>query len=361
MRKTKIVYLILALLVAVSAIISCGDNSGNEPPSENNKVQITFVTSTGMEIGTSVVNKGDSVRYPNPPMIPGMTFEGWDKQIFSATENTTITAIYVPFNQNDDGGKGEMVLVSFFDINGNIIFSERIMTGERLEYIPQAPQIEGKRFMGWSETPDIITEELNIYPIYEDLVSYEVSFYDYDGRWIETVTAYENKSVTPPSLERRGYDLIGWSQDLTCINSSLEVYPIYQLITQSNVLDISNKISKDGTCTLTFTIKGNVCLAGMQGDISVPNNFTIEEFTALDDGLAARQQGNKISFVFTSVSGENITSEVNLFSITLRCTDNTYFARMGVNISMAFDEDFNSVGLGGILGNEFFTGIRPKS
>ncbi len=361
MRKLKSLYLILALLLALTTVVSCGGDSSSEQPNENNTVQITFVASNGMEIGKSVLNKGERVSYPTPPIIPGMTFDGWDKMVSTATENTTIVAIYVPSVQEDDKGEREEALVQFFDINGQVIFSENVRKGGTLSFIPTAPQVEGKNFIGWSEELGIIRESLNVYPIYEELVSYEVSFYDYDGRWLETVIAYENKSVIPPEIERRGYDLIGWSQDLTSVNSDLEVYPIYQLQLQSNVFDISNKINDNGTCTLTFSVKGSVCFAGTQGKITVPKNFVIEEIEKLDDGLATRQQGNDISFVFTSVSGKNITSETELMSITVRCTDNTYFARLGVSISMVFDEEFNPLGFGAVLGGEFYASIRPKS
>ncbi|MCK9537109.1 MAG: family 10 glycosylhydrolase, partial [Bacilli bacterium] len=58
---------------------------------------------------------------------------------------------------------------------------------------------------------------------------YCVTFKNEDGTIITVKGVTPGGSVTPPAVAKEGYDLIGWSEDLSEVNSDIEVYPIFQI------------------------------------------------------------------------------------------------------------------------------------
>lgn len=58
---------------------------------------------------------------------------------------------------------------------------------------------------------------------------FTVIFKNENNSVIDVKTVKPGESVTPPAIIKEGYDLVGWSEDLSSVNSDLVVYPIFAI------------------------------------------------------------------------------------------------------------------------------------
>jgi thiol-disulfide isomerase/thioredoxin len=94
----------------------------------------------------------------------------------------------------------------------------------------EVPQVEGYSFSGWSpSTPPYVIGPTTITANYIPS-NFFVKFYDsIDGTLIKTKTVPYGSPVEPPTPPvHPGYVFVGWDHDLSCITENLNVYTIYE-------------------------------------------------------------------------------------------------------------------------------------
>lgn len=116
--------------------------------------------------------------------------------------------------------------VTFKDINGNILKESETYYGGTVT-APTAPEVEGKKFIGWSKDFSSVKSDLDIYPKYNDS-TYTVKFYNYDGNILKTEEVAYNGSATPPECLQDGFVFDKWDTDYTNVKYDLDIYPIFK-------------------------------------------------------------------------------------------------------------------------------------
>ena len=184
-------------------------------------VSVTFVNSVNGEVIEIIeVKKGDSLTYPNEPIIEGYEFIGWDKELSSFESDSTITAYYEALKYT----------VKFYH-NNAVIDTQEVSYGDAA-VAPNDPNPPiGKYFAGWDYDINCIKEDITINPIFKDL-EYLVKFYDIDGNIIsEQTVLYGKKAEAPDAPVLNDYQFVGWDTVYTNVKENLEIKPIYELLT----------------------------------------------------------------------------------------------------------------------------------
>lgn len=214
--------------------------SGTNTLGEGAKIETTFKVVfkdwDGTVLKETTVGYGASVTPPTPNGKTGSTFVGWSRDITNITSDLEVVAKY---NDSD-------YTVKFYDVNGNVIKTENV------KYLSDAtapdPTVEGYDFVSWSEDFKKVKYDLDIYP------KYNIKHYNVVFKYINPLTekelildeqtiAYKESAIAPKYEEFVGYTFAGWSEDITSITKTLEVYakyePIYFTVTFINDEDDS--------------------------------------------------------------------------------------------------------------------------
>lgn len=118
--------------------------------------------------------------------------------------------------------------VTFVDYDGTILKTEIVEHGKQAT-APADPQREHYVFTGWDTTYSDITTNVTIRAMYEP-AQYTVTFVSWDGQVLKTETVTYTESATAPDApEREGYDFSHWSHDYTSVSSDLTVTAVYTL------------------------------------------------------------------------------------------------------------------------------------
>ena len=134
--------------------------------------------------------------------------------------------------------------VQFYDNDGNPLGSEQLVEDGTDAVPPEAPKINGMKFVRWRPSYQDVSSDLMIFPVYindtEDPISgnnadknkeFTVTFYNYDGSMKISVqkVKYGESATTPASIpERDGYTFTGWLPEYNNVVSDLDVYPQYK-------------------------------------------------------------------------------------------------------------------------------------
>lgn len=99
--------------------------------------------------------------------------------------------------------------VSFYDMNGKLINSQQVTQGENA-VVPDAPEIEGYTFIGWDNDTTKVNAARNVNAIYQKK-SYSVVFVDWETDFI-SMERYEHGDLIsiPSTAEVEGKTLINW-------------------------------------------------------------------------------------------------------------------------------------------------------
>ena len=117
---------------------------------------VTFLDKDGNLIEEQYVVKGEGAVAPEAPEVEGYTFTGWDKDFSAVKEDMVITAQYAI----------NTYTVRFLDINGELL-DEQTVNWNEAATAPEAPEVEGYTFTGWSEYFDHVTCDIDVYALYE--------------------------------------------------------------------------------------------------------------------------------------------------------------------------------------------------
>ncbi len=178
--------------------------------------KIAFFDKDGEEIFSSEYGHTESIELPTAPEVDGYTFVGWSDgeseelitDNFVAITDVTLTAVYEEIKYT----------VTFLDEDGNEISSLEYTQNSIVE-LPDAPEIDGYMFVGWSdgESEELITDnfaaitDVTLTAVYEE-IKYTVAFLDEDGNEISSAEYGHNSTVElPDAPEVNGYTFIGWS------------------------------------------------------------------------------------------------------------------------------------------------------
>ena len=117
--------------------------------------------------------------------------------------------------------------VTFFDKEGNEIKTLDVEDGKSA-VAPDAPEVEGYKFVKWDTDFSAVTEDLNIHPVYE-LLTFTVTFLDLEGKTIGTpqTVAYGTAANAPDAPEVEDFYFKEWDKDFSHVTSDLTVKAVY--------------------------------------------------------------------------------------------------------------------------------------
>ena len=165
------------------------------------KVTITFM-SLDEVVETKTYNYGDEIKAPTVRR-EGYTFTGWSpKYVGVAKNDTTYTANW----------RVNTYRIKFIDHNGNVISNKTYTYGSMVEE-PVKPNRTGYIFAGWSPSVEKVCTGNAEYKATYRIMTYTVSFVDYDGKEISKNTyTYGDAVVVPDSPTRDGFQFTGWDR-----------------------------------------------------------------------------------------------------------------------------------------------------
>ena len=221
-----------------------------------NQYTVTFQDYDGTVLDTQSVDYGSGAIEPTQPTRAGdaehsYTFDHWDVAFNYITGDLTVTAVYTE--------SINVYTVAFYDYDGTLIISENVSYGSDAP-APAAPYRESDAtnaftFIGWDADLTNITSDLDVHALYMPVPlgqTYEVNFYDGDGKLIDTQVVNHGEDATAPTTvptkeedAQYTYTFHSWNQPLTNIDKNMDIYPIFE------------ETSKEYTVTF-YDAEGNV-------------------------------------------------------------------------------------------------------
>lgn len=126
--------------------------------------------------------------------------------------------------------------VIFWGMDGSIIEEQEVLIGTDA-VAPEAPEVEGYRFTGWSPSDFTkVSRNMDITAQYEkkdsDEYKYTVRFFDWDGTEIADPQRVEKggNAISPIEPTREGYRFTGWYPALTNITKDTDAVAQYEWI-----------------------------------------------------------------------------------------------------------------------------------
>ena len=186
---------------------------------------VVFKNYNGDVLSTNTYHYGDTVVVPSAPSKPAdetyiYAFIGWDKTVTTCEGNATYTAKFASTNVE--------YTVVFKNADGTVLSTKTYHYGDEV-VIPNTPTKAADNtytytFAGWDkEVVDCVadaTYTATYTPVY---INYTITFTDYDGRTITTVTYHYGDTIesianpTRASDETYTYTFNGWNKELgTC-------------------------------------------------------------------------------------------------------------------------------------------------
>ena len=190
-----------------------------KPIVEKQKFTVKFLDEKGNLLKEENVEYNSSATPPTAPTKEHFVFKEWNKNFENVKENLEISPIY----------EQTIFSVKFIDADGNLIYEQFVNRGEAA-IAPTVKEIEGYKFVNWSEDFSNVTSNLEVKAIY--LVNfYNVKFYDKDNNVLdEQVVAHGESAHNVEAPEVEGFKFVKWDKDWTVVKSSLHIYPIYEEI-----------------------------------------------------------------------------------------------------------------------------------
>lgn len=184
---------------------------------EINKYTVKFLDYENAVLQEHVIEHGNPATCPTLQERMGYTFLSWSHEFDNITKDLEITPIY-QINE---------YIVKFINYDGDVVKTQKINYNQTATS-PLLQTRKGYTFIGWDKEFSEITENLDVYAIYE-INKYNVKFFDFDKNEITCEVVEYSKGATPPILDdKEGYTFIGWDQEFDFITKDIEVNPIYK-------------------------------------------------------------------------------------------------------------------------------------
>lgn len=183
---------------------------------EKKQYTITFVDSFGTTIESTTYDYLDDIVYPTPQEILGYTFIGYDDTTKQVKEDMTITLQYQKC----------MYHIRFINSFGDVI-EEKEVAYQDIPIYPDAPQIEGYTFTGFSQNLGQVTADQDIILYYEKK-TYTLTFMTEFGEEIETATfPYQGEIIYPIAPSIVGYQFDYWDSEEKVVTENITITAYY--------------------------------------------------------------------------------------------------------------------------------------
>ena len=205
-----------------------------------NKYTVTFKDGEKVLETFPNVTHGSAVTAPEVPKKDGKTFKGWDKDFSKVTSDLTINAVY----------DVDTFTVTFKD-------GEKVLETQTVEYesaatAPDTARLsppEGMHFAKWDKDFSKVTEDMEVFAVYE-LNEYTVIFKNGDTT-IKTETVKHGFAATQPNVfDSATEKFVGWDKPFDKVTSDLIVNAKFE--TKKFTLTF---INFDGTTVYTEEVK----------------------------------------------------------------------------------------------------------
>ena len=118
--------------------------------------------------------------------------------------------------------------VTFVDWDGTVLKTQTVESGSSAT-APSNPSREGYNFTGWDKDATNITSDIIVTAQYSAIM-YIVTFVDWDGTVLKTEEVAYGSAAIAPAVNRYGYELTGWSVDFSNVTSNITTTAMYVTI-----------------------------------------------------------------------------------------------------------------------------------
>ena len=264
-----------------SLTFHCEENSAAKRYAELNNIRVTdkeieiyckvhFWSRDNELLDTQEVKAGEDAVPPEPPVIEGYEFTGWNPDYHGISRDIDITATY----EKEDPDKKKFT-VTFLDYDESFLASVKVLPGETAE-APADPVREGYQFSGW--VPSITNVTGNITTVAQYVAKdnrLTVRFLDSDGVTVLGTQLVDpgKDAINPPTPEKEGYTFTGWLPAPVSITEDTDCYAQYEAIQESSKRLTVRFIDSDGTTVL------NTQMVDPGKDAILPNPPVKEGYT----------------------------------------------------------------------------------
>ena len=310
------------------------------------KYTLYFDSNGGTEV-TSITTDGYSIiQFPENPTKEGYVFEGWfwDDEIFlePLTANSLLEepissdmTLYAKWVSEET--TNNLYVVTFDTAGGSTIDSQAILYGSKVVE-PYEPTKLGYLFYGWYKDELYIEEwDFNLDVVKEDILIYakwEVATADYYivtyitncETMIPSIQVYKDTSISPPSIELKGYTLDGWYISLDNGQTLSEKWSFVNGRVNSNITLYAKWIINQ--YTLSFEINGGNAIEDI-----------VQNYSTIISSPEVYLNGYSFSGWFLD---EELTEEY--YISTMPAEDITLYAKWSINqYTIIFDSNKGSL------------------
>lgn len=157
------------------------------------------------------------------------------KQITFFTEENSNAAVYASIYDNINVTQKETIVtftVYFVGMDGTVLDKQEVEQGKDA-VPPEAPEVEGFKFIGWAPDYKAVSRDLTVVAQYEPIdpesLKVTVCFIDWDDKVLKEMKVEIGKDAEPPlDPVREGYRFTGWRPAFTNITEDTDIYAQYE-------------------------------------------------------------------------------------------------------------------------------------
>lgn len=225
-----------------------------EKLNEVKEFTVTFKDTEENVLEKVTVKEDDKLVKPTDPVREGLVFGGWYTDIECTMEYNFDLAVIEDFVLYAKFVNPTVkYTVIFKGFNGETLASLSVEAGEEIPSvaIPNAPSVEGYKFVGWDKDFSSITSDLEINAVYEAVITeWTVSFENVELEDIIVANGEKLEKISDPVKE--GFDFVGWFTDEAC----QEQYD-FEAVVSSNLTLYAKFTEK--VYTITYILNGGKC------------------------------------------------------------------------------------------------------
>ena len=183
--------------------------------------------------------------------------------------------------------------VTFTDKDDKTLKEQEVFEGEAAT-APEAPVVEGYKFIGWDGFFNEVNADITVKAVYE-INYYNVTFKNWDGTVVfSQVVAWGTEADTPKKPYREGYTFTGWDKDYTAVKEDLVVTAQYEInkytvtffgnggveLSKQTVDWNTAAVAPDAPAVEGYTFKGwDTDFSQVTKDLEVTAQYEINKFT----------------------------------------------------------------------------------
>lgn len=153
-----------------------------------------------------------------------------------------------------------------------------------------------------------------------EIKHYKVSFYDLDRQLLAEYKAEAGKSVVPPPFEKTGYMFKGWDKDMYAVTEDIEVYPVCEDISEAKNIVYADTVYAD--TEYVFSVKpklsGTVDCSSFTIEMGYDDELLhFEGAGSVLDGLIVEENDGTVTMTWSD--NASITKETDLAVLHFKC------------------------------------------